>query len=157
MSKKSKFKNPTEVNDPTPMKSRVAFKRPLSAHERVLRALKARDAIERYNASPVDDTHDSHITEELTPHQIIYDPNTGEPVRHPDTGEMMTAGEHVMLQHERAEAKKQIAESLRQKSARKQAELLKKLSGKGAGKAKAAKGEDDDSTSSDESDDSDES
>lgn len=102
-----------EVTDPVPMKSRVAFKKPLSAHERVLRALRHHQAISRLESEPGDDSFDDPPYEDLTPHQLIVDP---------DTGQEMTAGEHVMLQSERAQARHDVQhayEARRRAAARK--------------------------------------
>lgn len=89
----------TEILDPVPKASRVAFKRPLSAHQRVMQALKQHQAIEAANAAPGDDSFDAPDLEGMTPHQLMTDPISGKE---------MTAGEHVMLQAERVEASKTV-------------------------------------------------
>lgn len=129
----AKYLSAKEKTDPVPLKSRVAFKRPLSAHERVLRALKQHDILKRLDSGPGDDSFDTPIEDIASPHQLMTDPVSGEE---------MTAGEYVMLQHERAGAAKDI-EQLAQKR------VQRKLPGK-AGKPKAAKGESADSTAESE-------
>lgn len=119
-----------EKTDPTKLVSRVAFKRPLSAHERVLRALKTHDILKKLEAEPGDESFDDPPYEELTPHQLIQDP---------DTGEEMTAGEHVMLQHERAQARYDVQKATeRALHLKAKQKARKQAPGKGG---KAAKGE----------------
>lgn len=89
-----------EILDPVPKASSVKFKRPLSAHERVLQAIKVNREMEALDALPGDDTFDTEPIEDKTPHQLMVDPQTGEE---------MTAGEYVMLQHERAQAREDVA------------------------------------------------
>lgn len=112
-----------DTSSPVPMAARVGFKRPLSAHERVMRAIKQYDAYKRREEEPGDDTFDSPAYDELTPHQLITDP---------DTGEEMTAGEHIMLQKERSDAKKQVREYVAEKTRR---ESRKRIAPKKAAKA----------------------
>lgn len=95
--------------DPVPKASKVAFKRPLSATERVKHAIRQHEASKALNALPGDDTFDEPDVESMTPHQLMEDPATGEE---------LTAGEYVMLQHERALAKKDIAEVARRNKAK---------------------------------------
>jgi len=85
-----------EITDPVPRKSRVAFKRPLSAQERVLRAIRNHEMLKELDSQPGDDTFDTPIENLSTPHQLMVDPISGEE---------MTAGEHVMLQQERKQAR----------------------------------------------------
>lgn len=89
-----------ETLDPVPKASSVKFKRPLSAHERVLQALRTHDRLKALDALPGDESLDSPDVESMTPHQLMTDPTTGAE---------MTAGEYVMLQTERAQASKDIA------------------------------------------------
>lgn len=102
-----------EVNDPTPLVSRVAFKKPLSAHERVLRAIRHHEVLTRMNELPGDDTFDSPPYEDMAPHQLMVDEQTGQE---------MTAGEHVMLQEER----RQAAQDVRQTVAKTQSEEIRR-------------------------------
>jgi len=118
----------SEKNDPRPLTSKVAFKRPLSAHERILRALKHRDALNRLNAVPGDDTFDTDLDPVDTPHQLVIDERSGRE---------MTAGERVMLQQERVQAAKDVQTRLARE---RELATLKKLAGKGRGGPKAAKG-----------------
>lgn len=119
-----------EVADPVPVASKVAFKRPLSANERVMRAIRQRDLINAMNAAPGDTDFDAPDFESMTPHQLMEDP---------DTGKEMTAGEYVMLRHEREQAKTDVAAELARKKKLKdeafaaaKAELKKNKKGAGA-------------------------
>lgn len=87
------FRNETEKLDPVPLKSPVAFKRPLSAAERVRLALKTHDYLRSLDALPGDDSLDGPPIENMAPHQLTTDP---------ETGEEMTAAAYVMLQEERS-------------------------------------------------------
>jgi len=87
------YRNEREKLDPVPMKSPVAFKRPLSAAERVRLALKTHDYLRSLDALPGDDNLDGPPIEEMAPHQLTVDP---------ETGEEMTAAAYVMLQEERS-------------------------------------------------------
>jgi len=91
--------------DPVPKKSSVAFRKPLSAHERVMRAIRTHEIIKRQDSEPGDESFDTPIDKMDTPHQLVSDP---------ETGKEMTAGEYVMLQHERSQARQDV-ESVRQK------------------------------------------
>lgn len=106
-----------ELTDPVPMKSRVAFKRPLSAHERVQRALRTHEQLRRLEAEPGDESFDDPPYEDLTPHQLIVDPVSGEE---------MTAGEHVMLQEERAKARIDVEAERQRQFAAKNSKKIKK-------------------------------
>lgn len=88
-----------EFNDPVPMKSKVAFKRPLSAHERVLRAIRTHEKLRQMNAQPGDTDFDGPDLDKMTPHQLMEDPISGKE---------MTAGEYHMLTVERAQASKDV-------------------------------------------------
>lgn len=115
---KNKFGYPVnkyETVDPVPMVSKVAFKKPLSAQQRVLNAIRQHDAIRANNALPGDDTFDGPDLENMTPHQLMTDPKTGEE---------MTAGEYVMLEHERKIASDDVQASIRSASERKKQKKL---------------------------------
>lgn len=99
-----------EVLDPTPKASRVNFKRPLSAAERVKMAIRAHEQTRALDALPGDDTFDGPDIEAMTPHQLMNDP---------DTGEEMTAGEYVMLQHERANAARDVQKAIKRQKPKK--------------------------------------
>lgn len=99
-----------EFPDPVPKASKVAFKRPLSAHQRVLQALRTHEQMKALDALPGDDTFDGPDIENMTPHQLMTDPVSGEE---------MTAGEYVMLQHERAEASRDVAKAVARKKQKK--------------------------------------
>lgn len=89
-----------EMVDPVPKRSRVAFKKPLSAAERVLRAIKQRELLLAMDRSqPEDDSFDGPDYEQMSPHQLMVDE---------ESGQEMTAGEHVMLQEERRQARLDI-------------------------------------------------
>jgi len=106
-----------ETLDPVPKASSVQFKRPLSAHERVLQAIRNHEQDKALDALPGDDTFDTDPIEDKTPHQLMTDPQTGEE---------MTAGEYVMLQHTRAEAEKDVQSAREQALMRKTRKKLPK-------------------------------
>lgn len=134
-----------EKTDPVPMMAPTAFKRPLSAHERVMRALRQQSQLQKLESEPGDDSFDEPPYENLTPYQLMEDPESGQEI---------TAGEYVMLQHERAQARIDVEKAQQKRAAKKAALAAKKaLIAPGKGK-RAAKGEDEDSTESSESDDS---
>lgn len=119
-----------ELYDPVPMKSKVAFKRPLSAHERVIRAIKQHEQIMKMKNAPGDTDFDGPDYDSMTPHQLMEDPVTGKE---------MTAGEHHMLALERQQAAKDVraykaAQAKRDAAneARKAANAAKKASKKSA-------------------------
>jgi len=124
------YLHPFDPSDPVPMQSSVVFKRPLSAHERVLRAIKTHSALERMNAAPGDESFDDPEVEGMTPHQLMHDPISGEE---------MTAGEYVMLQHERDQARADVAQSL---SRREKKKNQKKLEAPAAPKSEEENSED---------------
>lgn len=110
-----------ELYDPVPKKSKVAFKRPLSAHERVMKAVKTREMILRLHSQPGDTGFDGPDYDKLTPHQLMYDEH-GQEVRDPETGEQLTAGEYHVLSTEREQARKEVAAL---KARKEQAQLRK--------------------------------
>lgn len=89
------------------VQSRVAFKRPLSAAERVARAIKDHEYLKSLDSRPGDDTFDSPDIQDKAIHQLVTDPVTGEE---------LTAGEYVMLQSEREQAHSDV---LKDREARK--------------------------------------
>jgi len=88
-----------EITDPVPMKTSVRFKRPLSAHERVNRAIKMFARQQQLDAQPGDDTFDAPPHEGLAAHQLMIDPESGQEI---------TAAEYTMLQEERQIAHEQL-------------------------------------------------
>lgn len=115
-----------ELYDPTPMKSKVAFKRPLSAHERVIRAIKQHEQIMKMNNAPGDTDFDGPDYDSMTPHQLMEDPVTGKE---------MTAGEHHMLSQERQQAAHDVRAyraAHAEREARKAAKAAKKASKRSA-------------------------
>lgn len=96
-----------EKLDPTPLKARVHFKRPLTAHEKIQRALRTQKLLDRMDSQPGDESFDTPIEAFETPHQLVPG----------DDGELtdMTAGEHVMLQHERELAHAEVLEAVERK------------------------------------------
>jgi len=125
-----------ETPDPVGKASKVAFKRPLSAHQRVLQAIRTHEAIKAMNEAPGDDSFDGPDVEGMTPHQLMIDPVSGEE---------MTAGEHVMLQHERGVARAEI-----QKTAKDHAERLQREAASKKQKKLAIKPADESDDESDE-------
>lgn len=116
-----------ELYDPVPMKSKVAFKRPLSAHERVIRAIKTHERLMKLNNTPGDTDFDGPDLEKMTPYQLMEDPISGKE---------MTAGEYHMLSVERQQAahdvqayKARKAQREAEKAAQKAAKVQKKASG----------------------------
>lgn len=88
-----------ELYDPVPLKSKVAFRRPLSASERVARAIKQHEHLRRLQALPGDQGFDEPELDTASPHQLMTDPISGQE---------MTSGEYVMLQNERQEARQDV-------------------------------------------------
>lgn len=121
MTKPKIIRQEHELTDPTPMVSRTKFTRPLSAHERVLRAFKQHDALKSLEAAPGDDTFDGPDYEGQTPHQLTEDPVTGQE---------MTAGELHMLETERAIAAKEVQEAKRKAVARARTKPVKDVTPK---------------------------
>jgi len=109
---KNKFGYPifrSEKPSSTKMQSRVAFKRPLSAAERVARAIKDHEYLRSLDSRPGDDTFDSPDITDKAIHQLMTDPISGEEV---------TAGEYVMLQNERAQADKLVMDHVQKEKAK---------------------------------------
>lgn len=127
-----------ETIDPTPVVSRVVFKRPMSAAEKVRNAIRQHEALKALDALPGDESFDSHDFEAMSPHQLMTDEQTGQE---------MTAGEYVMLQRERelarAHSSSYVEHKLRKES--KRTYKLKKI-------AKPALGEKNDSPEDGEQD-----
>jgi len=100
--KLNKFGYPIKVKelyDPVPMKSKVAFKRPLSAHERVMRAIKTHERLMKMANAPGDTDFDAPDIENMAMHQLMTDPVSGKE---------MTAGEYHMLSVERQQAAQDV-------------------------------------------------
>jgi len=104
-----------EENDPTPLISKVAFKKPLSAHQRILRAIRTHEALKALDAADGDASFDLDPSEGLTPYQIMHDEN-GVEIKNPATGHAMTAAEHVMLQEERELSKREVRTQLKREA-----------------------------------------
>jgi len=127
------YKSRIEQNSPVRLKSSVAFKPPLSAAARVLRAIKTHDALKRLESLPGDETFDGPNYDELTPHQLVKDPVSGNE---------MTAGELHMLELERAQAFKDIEAAQQRNASRKQKAAQKKLAAPPPSKEEETEGSD---------------
>lgn len=119
---KARFDHITEDYKPTGQSKIVRASKPLSVHERLLRAIRQQDVIKRLASLPGDEDFDSPDMP-VTPHQLVNDP---------DTGQELTAGELVMLQRERFEASAAVKNELERR--RRISEEARQAATKAAGK-----------------------